>query len=216
MCYDDRITSPQRDIEAMEKHVTHLMQMTGTMPRAKIEWVRGGLAGRGNMAIAGLALGSSSSPRDWESVDRADHMSVDRHELAHAVLHQRYRTDTDPPLLMVEGWADSQSGLLPQKMAAFALESRRLWRERTSAKPTDSYLRELVSPAWYHHIDGPVYNVGCAWCDYLIRTHGVEKFMQLYFSCKPGTFETDLRRVYGIDFAVLERDFWKQAESQSF
>src|SRR4051794_35553506 len=122
----------------MEKHVDRLMTMTQTTPRAKIYWVRGELFDKRRMAILGLALGSLSSPNDWETADHPDNLSVDRHELAHAVLHQRYQTNTDPPTLLVEGWAESQSGLKPEKLAAFALQSRKLWMERTAAKPDAS------------------------------------------------------------------------------
>jgi hypothetical protein len=212
MWCDDRVTSPERDLDAMDKHVARLMKMTGTPLRAKIYWVRGELASKSRMAIFGLALGNSTSPSDWESADHPDNLSVDRHELAHAVLHQRYQPDTDPPTLLVEGWADSQSGLKREKLAFFALHSRKLWIERTAAKQGASYLRELVSPNWYHHIDGPVYSVGGALSDYLLRTYGVEKFMQLYFTCKPGSFEADCRNVYGVDFDTLENAFWLEAE----
>jgi hypothetical protein len=212
MWYDNRVTSPERDIEAMERHVARLMKMTETPLRSKIYWVRGELAGLSRMAIFGLALGSSTSRSDWESADDPDNPSVDRHELAHAVLHQRYKPDTDPPTLLEEGWADSQSGLKPERLAFFALHSRRLWREGTAESRGTSYLRELVSPYWYHHIDGPAYSVGGAFTDYLIRSYGMEKFLQLYFACKPGFFEADCRTVYGLDFDTLENAFWADTE----
>ena len=211
MFYDERVTSPQRDIEAMEKHVARLMNLTGTRFRAKIYWVRGELSGKTRMAISGLVLGGSTSPNDWESADHPDCLSVDRHELAHAVLHQRYGPDTNPPTLLVEGWADSQSGLKREKLAFFALHSRKLWIERKGDHRA-SYLRELVTPTWYHHIDGPVYSVGGALSAYLIRTYGVEKFLQLYFTCKPDSFEGDCCSVYGVNFDTLENAFWTEAE----
>jgi hypothetical protein len=208
MWYDARVTFPDRDIQAMDNHVSRLMQMTGVPLRAKIYWVRGELAGKSRMAIFGLALGSSTSPSDWESADHPDYLSLDRHELAHAVLHQRYQPDTDPPTLLVEGWAESQSGLKREKLAFFALHSRKLRMERTGG----SYLRELVTPSWYHRVDGPAYSVGGALADYLICTYGVEKFLQLYFACKPVSFEADCCRVCGMDFDTLENAFWREAE----
>jgi hypothetical protein len=48
--------------------------------------------------------------------------------------------------------------------------------------------------------------------DYLLRTYGVEKFLQLYFTCKPGSFEADCCSVYGIDVDTLENAFWLEAE----
>jgi hypothetical protein len=147
MFYDDQVTDPRRDLEAMERHVARLEVMTGTPLRAKIHWVRGGLLGQQRMAVGGLALGRSSSPADWETADHPDRLSVDRHELAHAVLHQLQRPDAAPPALLVEGWAD--------RRAQWAKQSRDLWRRRTGAGPASSYLRELTGDARYSRTDGP-------------------------------------------------------------
>jgi hypothetical protein len=123
MFYDHRVARPRRDAEAMEEHVTRLEAMTGSPLRAKIYWVRGRLLGRGQMASYGLAAGSSRSPENWETADHPTHLSVDRHELAHAVLLQRYEPDSYPPLLLVEGWAESQAGCSHSTLAAEALAS---------------------------------------------------------------------------------------------
>src|SRR5262249_30697874 len=85
MFYDVRVAHPRRDAEAMEGHVSRLEAMTGEPLRAKIYWVRGPLLGMGPMACYGLAIGSSRSPEDWETADHPRRLSVDRHELAHAV-----------------------------------------------------------------------------------------------------------------------------------
>jgi hypothetical protein len=213
MIYDDRVTTPERDAEAMEKHVARLVNVTGLPLREKIYWVRGELIGMGRMAVSGLALGSSHSPRDWVSADHPQNLSVDRHELAHAVLHQAYKPDTNPPTLLVEGWAESQSGRATPELASSALESRAEWRARTNGGHQASYLKELVGPARYHHIDGPVYSVGGALADFLLRKYGVERFLKLYFTCTPETFEADWRRSFGADLDAVESDFWKEAES---
>jgi hypothetical protein len=214
MFYDERVTRPQRDAEVMEKHVARLEAMTGRPLRAKIHWVRGRLLGRENMACRGLALGSAQSPDDWESADHPDGLSVDRHELAHAVLHQLCQPDIDPPFLFAEGWADSQAGPRSSKLASWALGSRDVWRERSGLGEhvEGSYLKELVGPSWYHRIGGPVYNVGGAFVDHLLRRYGAARFLELYFACKQDTFEADFRSVIGEDLDVVERRFWDEAE----
>ena len=71
MFYDERVRHPQRDAEAMERHVARLEAVTGVTLRAKIHWVRGQLLGRGRMACRGLCsgvtgargLGHGGSPR---------------------------------------------------------------------------------------------------------------------------------------------------------
>ena len=57
-----------------------------------------------------------------------------------------------------------------------------------------------------------MYSVGGAFSDYLLRSYGVEKFLQLYFSCRPHTFEADCSRIYGVDFDDMEKAFWRDAE----
>jgi hypothetical protein len=213
MFYDDEVTTPERDAQAMDKHVARLQKMTGKPLREKIYWVRGQLIGKRQMAIAGLALGSPASPRDWNAVDDPEWPNVDRHELAHAVLHQHYEPDTDPPTLLVEGWAESQSGMSSKALAAAALESRRGRGERLGPDHRRlTYLRELIGPSWYHRIGGPVYIVGGAFADHLLRKYEPEKFLQLYFSCRQESFAEDAARVYGVPFDTLENNFWQEME----
>src|SRR5262249_26114696 len=127
MFYDDRVTNPERDLEAMDRHVAHLETTTGKPPREKVHWGRGELLGQRLMAICGLALGSSRSPENWETADHPDRLSEDRHELAHAVIHQLAPADADAPTLLIEGWAEAHAGMTPQKQAEWAKQSRALW-----------------------------------------------------------------------------------------
>ena len=212
MFYDDRVTEPRRDLEAMDRHVAGLEELTGAPLRAKIYWVRGELLGQRLMAIAGLALGSARSPTDWETADHPDRLSEDRHELAHAVVHQLEPADADAPTLLIEGWAEAHAGMTAQKQAEWARRSRALWRGRTGAGPEQSYLRELTGPAWYHRIDAPVYSVGGALAEFLVRKYGAERFLRLYYACRPGRFEAECRAHLGRDFDALEAEFWAEVE----
>jgi hypothetical protein len=213
MFYDDRVARPRRDAEAMEEHVTRLEAMTGSPLMAKIYWVRGRLLGRGQMASDGLAAGSSRSPENWETSDHPTHLSVDRHELAHAVLLQRYGPDSAPPFLLVEGWAESQAGRSRPTLAAEALASRARWLSRLglTEDTSQSYLGELLGPSWYHRIGAPVYDVGGAFVDFLLRYYGVERFLTLYFTCRSGKCEADFQLVLGEDFQAMETKFWEEA-----
>jgi len=213
MFYDDRVAHPRRDVETMEGHVSRLEAMMGEPLRARIYWVRGPLLGMGPMACYGLAIGSSRSPEDWETADHPRRLSVDRHELAHAVLRQRYRPNSDPPFLLVEGWADSQAGPSRSTLAAGAQESRQRWlaRRGLSEDTSASYLRELFGPSWYHRIGAPVYDVGGAFVDFLLHRYGVERFLRLYFACRPETCEAAFRVVLGEDLEVVEKAFWEEA-----
>ncbi len=97
------------------------------------------------MAIR-AATGSSQSPADWDTADHPFRLSVDRHELAHGVVHQLQPAVADAPTLLIEGWAEAHSGKTSQRRAEFAKQSRGLWRERTGLMSARSYLRELIRP----------------------------------------------------------------------
>jgi hypothetical protein len=197
--------------------------------------------GQEGLALSGLALGSSSSP--------ADHR--DRHELAHAILYQAEYPDTDPPTLLTEGWAESQSvaSVTLAKSAArcrsYIVDMGQRWGEltrgpegakylaeffRTSPDPAGnqrlyaqvrdegkigSYVHELTNPFWYHHDAGTVYQIGGAFVDFLIRRHGPQRFVQLYFKVRPGTFAADCEAIYGISLDKLEEQFWEEVERRA-
>lgn len=212
MFYDDRVTDPHKDLEAMDRHVAALETLTGRPLRAKIHWVRGELLGRRQFAIRGLALGSSRSPANWETADHPFNLSVDRHELAHGVMHQLQPVDADAPTLLIEGWAEANSGLVPHKQAEFALHSRSLWREQGGASPSPSYLGELTGVDWYRRVDGAVYSVGAPLAAFILKNYGVDRFLQLYFACRPGKFAEACASELGVELAALESAFWADVE----
>jgi hypothetical protein len=185
----------------MDRHVARLEKLLGAPVRTRIVWVRGRLLGQGNLSVYGLALGSPASP---PKTPRVNLWPLDAHELAHAVLDQHRTADSDPPMLLHEGWASSQSGVNSVDLARTALEVRRQGRAPR--------LRDLVGPHWYHQDSGPVYSIGAALVDFLLRRHGAEKFLRLYVECRPDTFEADCRAVLGVGLDELETEFWKDAE----
>jgi len=75
-----------------------------------------------------------------------------------------------------------------------------------------SFLRELTRGFWYHRDNGPVYPIGGAFSDYLLRTFGARRFVQFYFACRPGHFEQECQRVLGTDIESLEKLFWEDEE----
>jgi hypothetical protein len=199
----DRLERPHQDAEAMDRHLARMEGMLGGPLRSKVYWVRGHLKrlDLGNLSVHGIALGSGESPADWDEEGR-----LDRHELAHAVLDEYRPHDADPPYFLHEGWAESQSGVGPVVLARSALEQR-------SSNPSLG-LREMASPGWYHRDDGPVYPLGGAFVDHLIRIYGVKAFLKLYQECRPGTFEAKCREILGADFDVLEAKFWDDVQRQ--
>jgi hypothetical protein len=205
---DGAVPEPQRDLEEMDRHVARLEECTGSPVRAKIYWVRGPLLGLRNLAYQGLALGS------WEG--RAG--PLDRHELAHAVLYQLHTPNSEPPMMLVEGWAEAHSRDRDD-LGHIALLARRanptLWTLQEWKPNPDACLPELLGPTWYHHDSGPVYHIGGAFVDYLLRKYGTQRFVELYLACRPRTVADDFARVLGSDLPTLERQFWSDVESRA-
>jgi hypothetical protein len=77
-----------------------------------------------------------------------------------------------------------------QNRAEFALHSRRLW----------------------HRVGGPVYSVGGAFAEFVIRDYGINRFVDLYFACRPGRFDDACRAHLGVELEDLETRFWAEME----
>jgi hypothetical protein len=200
----DRLDEPRRDADAMDRHLARIEGMLGGPPRAKVYWVRGRLPrlGLGDLSLHGLALGSGASPPDWESGG-----ALDRHELAHAAIDLYRARDADPAYVLHEGWAEAQSGVGSAVLARRALGQR-------AATPSVR-VRDMVGPDWYHRDDGPVYPLGGAFVDFLIRRYGVGRFLRLYNEGRPGSFDAACRDVFGRGLDDLEAAFWDDARRQA-
>lgn len=202
MFYDE-LARPEEDLRLMEEHVAGMEKQLGRSLRAKVHWVRGRVLGLGGFAFYGLAFGSQRSPPNAASPEAF----LDRHELAHAVLNQFVTPDSEPPTLLSEGWAEAQAGFGPEALARRALAVRR------GAFNQPSYgVRDLTGPEWHHQDSGPVYPVGGAFVDFLLRKYGAEKFAELYVRCRPDRFEADCEAILGAGLDRLEQEFWQEAE----
>lgn len=139
MFYDDGIPDPQRDAAEMDQHVARMETLTGLRFRTKIFLVRAPILANRHVSFLGLAFGSSQGPAGY----------VDRHELAHAVIGQHGGLSADPPTLLGEGWAESQSKSSEQ-LAEEAVNLRglisdlRLKWPRTSPSQKEDLLRAFV------------------------------------------------------------------------
>ena len=200
----NRLDDPRRDAAAMDRHLARMEGMLGGPLRTKVYWVRGRLhrLDLGSMCLHGFALGSGESPTDWN-----DGGILDCHELAHAALDEYRLADADPPYFLLEGWAESQSGVGPIVLAKRALEQH-------SSEPSLG-IREMFSPFWYHRDSGPVYPLGGAFVDHVIRVYGIKTFLRLYNECRPGTFDTTCREVFAADLNTVETKFWDDVQRQA-
>ena len=131
----------------------------------------------------------------------------DRHELAHAALDWFRVPASDPPCVLHEGWAVAQCGDEPSELAQAAAKSR---LENPSVG-----IRELLGPDWYYRDAGPVYSVGGAFVDFLIRTRGSASFRRFYAECQPKTIQAKCHEILQTDFDDLEAEFWDDVQKTS-
>ena len=97
-----------------------------------------------------MCLGSL--PGGWEQPDEEGLTTLDRHEVAHVVLSQFCTADSEPPAVLMEGWAEVASIADPNSYRL------RAWVRREAALTLS--LEELSGPRWYGGHDYPVYLQG--------------------------------------------------------
>jgi hypothetical protein len=98
----------------------------------------------------------------------------------------------------------AQCGDQASELAQAAADSR---RENPSVG-----IRELLGPDWYHQDSGPVYSVGGAFVDFLIRTRGAASFRRFCVECQPDAVEAKCREVFETDLDELEAEFWEDVQ----
>jgi hypothetical protein len=193
----------ERDLAAMDEHIKRLEEILGAEVGKKIYWIRGDVIGQRFVSLHGLALGSEPQ------IDRDDSPMYrgDRHELAHAVLDYFRVPGSDPPNVLHEGWGMAQCGDT----------SRLLARDAAKARDDDPTLgiRALFGSQWYHRGSGPVYQIGGAFVDFLLRTRGGSNFRRFYVECSPNNFDEKCREIYGIELDELEVEFWHDVRRQT-
>ena len=161
--HPERVDRPEQDLAAMDRHLARLEHILGGKIAAKVYWIRGRSLGVEFASFHGLSLGSAWSP------ETVGNYRGDRHELAHAALDWFRVPGSNPPYVLHEGWAMAQCGDGRLELAQAAENSR---RENPSIR-----IQELLGPDWYYRDAGPVYSVGGAFVDFLIRTRGAPSFV---------------------------------------
>ena len=148
---------------------------------ARQNWLRAGELG--NMRHAGQL---------------AELTSLDRHEVANVVIAAMGSVDQEPPKLLAEGWAESQSKDRADLIMDLA------WRK---AENSTYSLDELMEPEWYGRSDGPAYNHGGPFVVFLMEHYGPKKFLSCITEfARPRP--SRLRRILGDSWAKVEEKFW--------
>jgi hypothetical protein len=191
-------------VEAMDRHVEQMEKLLGCEMTGKVHWVRGGLFGLSRISFWGMALGSDSMENEGELA--ADGLTtLDRHEVAHGFIESFagvYKLPTVP--LLVEGWAESQSGY----------KKSRLYHQAAQYLEWDDWvpLSQLIGP---EHTDfaGRIYDEGGALVDYVLIKHGGPTFFALYHSSTADTFAAQCQQMLGQGLDDLDASVVKHVEN---
>jgi hypothetical protein len=193
------ISSPMPEVQAraqvtaMDRHIRELEARLGRPTGWTIRWVRGPLLGMQGAAFNDLCMGSLPG-ESWEDAEGL--APTDRHEVAHCVLTSHCPALFDAPAVLVEGWAESNMGY-------DVIVQAKVLKEQFD-RGNGITLCQFTGANWYHRHQAPAYGYGAPLVNYLLHRFGPEKFIELYTTCSPSTFEADCRRILGLDLDGLD------------
>jgi hypothetical protein len=181
--HHDGMPDAEEIVREADQHVAKLERLLGQPGRAKIHWVLGSCLGRRNCSFGAFAI---CEPHTTKGLSQ-----LDRHELAHATINQFLESTSRPSMLLTEGWAEAQA-------ASDVADVHETARRERGVAPT---IAKLTGPSWARIDVGPVYMQGGSFVAYLLEEFGGPKFLELYATSRPESFDADCRRVLesGID-----------------
>lgn len=191
---DGQLAETDALMAEMNQHIDSMCSVLGVQHTKQAYWVRHPLLGDRGRSIIGWAV---CDHRPAESAATLDYL--DKHEMAHAVISLACPPTANPPSVLVEGWAETQSN--------DTLTSCNALVENRKNDPNFPTLAEIISPTWYTRSFGPVYPLGGAFVSFLIEKHGGPAFFKLYSETSPESFEQDFQNVYRQSWASVESDF---------
>jgi hypothetical protein len=188
-------------VAAMDRHVEASLARLDQSATWPIVWYRGPLFGLRKCAIYDMAIGSEVGQHQRGADGLTD---GDRHEVAHCVITRNCTGRSDPPRVLMEGWAQANKGTSAEELADT------VWDDRE--KGLSLTLRQLVAPEWYWYSGPAAYNQGAPLVNYLLRVYGPERFLKLYTTCQQATFESDLQACLGVGLDELDAAYWADIE----
>jgi hypothetical protein len=188
-------------VAAMDRHVEATLARLGQSATWPIVWYRGPIFFMQRCAVYDMAIGTAVGMGRRGADGLTD---MDRHEVAHCVITRNHTARSDPPRVLIEGWAQANQGTTAEELADTA------WDDRE--KGLSLTLRQLVAPDWYWFSGPAAYNQGAPLVNYLLRVYGPERFLKLYTTCQQATFESDLRACLGIGLDELDAAYWADVE----
>ena len=109
----------------MDRHVEASLARLDQSATWPIVWYRGPIFGLRPCAIYDTAIGSEVGQCPSWTRRGADGLTdLDRHEVAHCVITRNYTARSDPPRVLMEGWARANQGTPVEDLADTAWDDR--------------------------------------------------------------------------------------------
>lgn len=80
------------------------------------------------------------------------------------------------------------------------------------AKHPEFSLQDLFGPEWYYRDAGPVYSIGGAFVEFLIRQYDGPRFRRFYAEISPNNVDAKCRKIFRRRLDELETEFWSDLE----
>ena len=193
----------QQQVAMMDRHINSLESQLGRSGGQRVYWVRGPVMGLEGKAVDALCFASRA---DESGADSGSLTTLDRHEVAHVVLNQFCTMESEPPAVLVEGWAEVSSGIRREALIVRALRAK-LDAGRTIR--SRSFWGRFGTDA-----KSAAYIQGAILVDYILREFGPDRFLSLYTTCRQATFEEDCRRILGVSVDELDEAYWAEVEKR--
>ncbi len=189
----------QKLLSEMDQHIFKMCELLGAIPPSRIAWMRASFFSFDSMAIGPWAVSKFDQ-------DSAELTSLDRHEAAHAVIFVLSGRDQDPPRVLVEGWAESQSNDRDTMITSLHNNSK-----------TTRFIKinDLLHDQWYRASRDQVYSYGGPFVTYLLERFGGPRFLSFYKGVRKETFRDDVQGILDISWDDLEHDFWKWLKEEA-
>ena len=201
LLFHDKPGEASGELGQLDEHVVRMENLLKQQPAGTAHLFRGPVFDTtddaGGWYLCGLAVVDRPEPKIGY---------LERHELAHVLIDRYCDATARPPSLLVEGWAEAQSGYEHGFLA------KRAWQRRCRGERMS--LAAMTGGAWYDGNGMHCYSFGGPLVDYILRVHGAPKFLELYTTCRPDSFADDVSRVLGVTLDELDVQYWEDVARQ--
>ncbi len=199
---DGRTPSPEKLVAEMDDHIQAMADLLGQpVPNLEFPWVRGPLFGFHGRAMYLWAICECDQAENPGELNYTD-----RHEVAHTLITGLSGPGHEPPYVLIEGWAESQSRDRDDLLGYLA-------KKRGDGRAYS--LGTFVEASLYSRSNSPSYWEGGPLVLYLMEHYGGETFFRLYSGARRDSFHNDCRAILGDSWETVEAGFWRWLEAEA-